>query len=303
MSAGDASEAQTSAGRAIQPIGFLVALTGDWRVAAASANAAKFFDFDPSAIIGRTITDLFPGDSVHALRNRLSLLRGDDQRERLFRLPLIAGQPPFDIAIHRTGGLVVIEAQPSSERAYGDVAGTVRGMVHRLSEPTEFNDFLAESARQIRSLIGFSRVAIHRFDEDGSGEIVADHARHGLDSLTGQRVALDAGSRAQSLVRIIADVDAPAVELMHGGKPIDLSLSVLRAPTPIEIEQLAALGMRAAMYIPIRVDDHPWGQVACHHQSPRSAGFERRSIVELFVQMLGMRIESRLLRQALDNRG
>ena len=68
---------------------------------------------------------------------------------------------------------------------------------------------------------------------------------------------------------------------------------MLRSVSPIHIEYLRNMGVRASMSISIVVEGELWGLIACHHHSPRCTSFERRSIAELFAQMLAMRIESR----------
>jgi light-regulated signal transduction histidine kinase (bacteriophytochrome) len=85
---------------AVQPFGFLIALTADWLVARASANSAQFIGLSPDDMLGRPVADIFEADAIHALRNRITLLRGPDSVERLFSLPLIKDGPAFDVAVH-----------------------------------------------------------------------------------------------------------------------------------------------------------------------------------------------------------
>ena len=40
---------------AIQPIGFLLAMSSDWLVARASANLADFFGVEPADVIGKPV--------------------------------------------------------------------------------------------------------------------------------------------------------------------------------------------------------------------------------------------------------
>ena len=49
---------------AIQPIGFLVAMSRDWVVTRASANSEMFIGRSPDALIGRQITDVFTRGSA-----------------------------------------------------------------------------------------------------------------------------------------------------------------------------------------------------------------------------------------------
>src|SRR3569623_869456 len=110
---------------AIQPVGFLVALSREWIVTRVSANSAEFVGLAPEAIIGRPVTDVFTPTAIHNLRNRLAMLRGPDAVERLFGASLTENGTPRDCAIHMSGDEVVIEADPSSEDQ-GAETGVVR---------------------------------------------------------------------------------------------------------------------------------------------------------------------------------
>ncbi len=288
---------------AIQPIGFLVVLSSDWLISRVSANIGEFFPVSPSDAIGKPIVSLFTGDAVHALRNRLALLRGTDAIERLFGCVLAPTGQRFDIALHMSEGRVVIEAEPTTEHHYGDATGTVRGMITRLDQAPDMTAFFNEGSRQIRALTGFDRVMVYRFDPDGSGHVVAESAKSGIGSFLGLHYPpTDIPQQARelykrSLLRVIVDIDAIPVPIVptldEKGQPLDLSLSVLRSVSPIHIEYLRNMGVRASMSISIIVEGELWGLIACHHYAPRCPSFERRSIAELFAQMFAMRIETR----------
>lgn len=295
---------------AIQPIGCLILLSSDWMIACVSANIGEFFDVSTDEAIGMPIVQLFSADAVHSLRNRLALLRGPDAVERLFGLSLVEGGRPFDIALHMSQGRVVIEAEPTSEHQYGDTTGTVRGMITRLDQAKDINAFFNEGARQVRALTGFDRVMIYRFDADQSGHVIAEHAKTGIGSFLGLHYpASDIPVQARnlylrSLHRVITDVESTPVALVpqvdEYGRPFDLSLSVLRSVSPIHIEYLRNMGVRASMSISIIVDGELWGLIACHHYSTRCPSFERRSVAELFAQMFAMRIETRERKETVD---
>ena len=222
---------------AIQPIGFLLALTSDWLIARASDNAARFIAYSPEDLIGRPLSDFFMAKSIHDLRNRSALLRGPDAVERLFDAELVAGKR-FDIAIHVSNGAVIIEAEPASGE-HGDATGMVRSMIARLDQAADFETFFREGARQVRALIGFDRVMVYRFAPDGSGEVVAEACKPGIGNFMGLRYpASDIPVQARALylrnlIRIITDVNAVPVPITpqrdERGAPLDLSLSMLRS--------------------------------------------------------------------------
>ncbi|QDP18934.1 HWE histidine kinase domain-containing protein [Sphingomonas xanthus] len=295
---------------AIQPIGVLFALSSDWLVSRVSANVGEFFDTTPDKLIGEPLSALFCDEAIHTLRNRLALIRGPDTVERVFHCPIVDGGSDFDVAIHMAHGQVIIEVEPSTERNYGDATGTVRGMIGRLDQTRDLPALFNEGVRQVRALTGFDRVMLYRFDEGGSGEVVAESAKGGIGSFLGLHYpASDIPRQARelykrSLLRVITDIDAAPVpivpQLNERREPIDLSLSVLRSVSPIHIEYLRNMGVRASMSISVVVEDRLWGLIACHHYAPRCPSFERRSVAELFSQMFSMRIESRVRKELVE---
>src|SRR5690349_18176839 len=82
----------------IQPFGFLLAAGIDWIVMRASANASVFLGRDD--VVGQPLTSLFTEKALHAIRNRITLLRAPDSVERLFNLALTEGGALFDVAVH-----------------------------------------------------------------------------------------------------------------------------------------------------------------------------------------------------------
>jgi light-regulated signal transduction histidine kinase (bacteriophytochrome)/CheY-like chemotaxis protein len=294
---------------AIQPIGFLLALTTDWMISRASENSADFIGMTPADLIGRPLRECIPAEAFHDLRNRMAMLRGANATERMFGCVLVENMPTFDIALHVSGGQIVLEAMPGSAE-HGDATGTVRAMIARLDQSPDFATFFREGARQVRALVGFDRVMVYRFAPDGSGEVVAEVCKPGIGTFKGLHYpATDIPAQARelykrNLLRVITDVNVKPVgivpQLDEAGAPLDLSLSLLRSVSPIHIEYLKNMGVGASMSISIIVDGNLWGLFACHHYSSRSPTFERRSVAELFAQMFSMRLESRERQETVD---
>ncbi|MDE1915678.1 MAG: GAF domain-containing protein [Sphingomonadales bacterium] len=294
---------------AIQPFGFLIALTTDWLITRVSANIEHYLGHAPEALFGRPLAEVVPASLVHDLRNRLAVLTSPDLVERLFGCTLTEGGEPFDIAIHLSGGQIVLEVEPGSTH-HGDVTGTVRSLIVRLDAQRDLPSFYREGARQIRALLGYDRVMVYKFATDGSGEVVAEAAKPGIGSFKGLRYpASDIPVQARqlylrNLLRVIRDVNAPPVPIIpaldENRRPLDLSLSVLRSVSPIHLEYLKNMGVGASLSISIIVDGQLWGLFACHHYAPRTPSFERRSLSEMFAQMFSMRLENRERREMAD---
>lgn len=288
---------------AIQPFGFLIGLSSDWLVRRASANIDEYLGVKADDLLGAPLHEYFSEQSIHTLRNRMTMLRGADAVERVFGLPIVEGGPKFDFALHMAADGIIVEGEPSDARGDVDTASTIRAMVARLEDADTLTAFYREGARQVRALTGFDRVMVYRFDRDGSGSVVAEAVKNGIGNFLGLRYpASDIPQQARKLYirtpfRIISDVTAQPVPIVptldERGAPIDLSLSILRSVSPIHIEYLKNMGIAPSLSISIIVDGKLWGLFACHHYSARRLGFERRSIAELFGQMFAFKLESR----------
>lgn len=296
---------------AIQPFGFLLAVTSDWEIVQASTNLEAHLGIRHDKVIGRPLSGLISSRTLHGLRNRLAVIRGPDMMERLFNVAFSEGGPPFDVTLHLGDQGVLIEAEPSQAGNQGGSTMSIRSMMARLDKAATLEAFLREGARQARALTSYDRVAICRFDGAGTGEMVAEALGVGISSLLGQHFpATDIALKERALhlcnpFRIIADIDAAPVPILSEGdkhgQPIDLSVALLRAASPLHVEYLRRTGAAASLSIPLVVDGRLWGLVACHHRRPRLPSFERRSMAELFGLMLASRLESRELRLALES--
>jgi len=297
---------------AIQSFGFLVAMDPAGRIARVSCNLRSFTGHVAESVLGAPIDVLFRKDAVHAIRNRLTLLRSGDAVERLFALELVEGRGPFDVAVHFSGDLLVIEAEPHKGDLV-DAVYKVRALTARLAHAPDLQAFQREACRQVRVLTGFDRVMLYRFDHTGAGEVVAEALRQGVDSFLGLSYpASDIPGQVRllylrNLFRIIADVDgenspvlaAPGLE----AQPFDQSLSVLRSVSPIHLEYLRNMGVAASLSISIVVEGRLWGLFACHHYKPMLPAFSQRSVAELYGQMYSLMLESRERREASEFEG
>jgi len=293
----------------IQPFGFLIAVSSDWLVSRTSANTEDHIGVPHEAMLGKPLKDFFLPETVHAIRNRMMLLRDPDAVERLFSLTLRDDRPPFDVAVHFSGSSVVIEAEPAAGNE-GEAGNMVRSMIARLQKSDTMPSFLREGARHVRALTGFDRVMVYRFDRAGSGEVAAEALRAGVDSFLGLNYpSSDIPAQARALYlrnsfRIIADVRAQPVPILPGldpsGAALDQSLCILRAVSPIHIEYLRNMGVEASLSISIIIEGKLWGLFACHHYRPRLPSFAQRSAAELFGQMFSLMLESRERAEAAE---
>lgn len=289
---------------AIQPFGLLIAVsTPDWFVQRVSSNVAAWLKVAPEDMLGRSLFNFVSAEAIHTLRNQLHIVNMTGTTARLFGVHIDESQRRFDVAVHMVDALVVIECEPSVPDAAVNASALVRGMMNRVQAMRDPRTLSRVAARELRALTGFDRVMVYRFAHDDSGEVIAESAHHDVDSFLGLHYpASDIPRQARILyernwLRIIPDIDAAPVPIEPGldasGKPIDLSQSVLRSVSPIHIEYLRNMGVRASMSVSILREGRLWGLFACHHYKPLHVSFERRTAAELFGQMFSLLMENR----------
>ena len=293
---------------AIQPIGFLIAVSGDWQIRRVSANIADFLGRPVNAILQVSLHDICQPEAIHMISNRLSLLAGHDTIERIFAVQLQENGASYDLAIHKSGEMIIIEAEPSIPTSDLNAGAMVRAMVSRMKGRS---GLMQEAARLVQALTGFGRVMIYRFHPDGSGEVIAERVRTGVESFLGLRYpATDIPQQARALlvrnpVRVLIDVGAAPIPLVVSAgqpdTPLDLSMSVLRAHSIMHVEYLFNMGVGSTMTVSLVREGKLWGMISCHHMAPRHVGFEQRTTVELFAEILSLLVEQRERADAVAN--
>ena len=288
----------------IQSFGALLGFTSDLIVTHASQNieAGGRSSLD---LIGEPLPDMLDPAALNLVRNRLQGLQGRDAVERLFGVDLWGDGELSDVALHLSGRTIIMEFEPSDTDRGRSVMSYVRPMIDRVGEAANVEQAARVAVRQLRALLGYDRIMCYRFQADGSGEVVAEAKTHEQpESFLNLRYpASDIPRQARAmykrnLLRIIADIDAPVVPvdppLIQSGQPLDLSLSTTRAVSPIHLEYLANMGVRATLAISLLVRGELWGMLVCHHYSPRLISYEMRTAAELFGQLFAFTLDGKL---------
>lgn len=305
----------------VQSYGCLIATSSDFMINHVSANVEDLLGMDPEIAIGARLVDLLPGETIHDLRSKLQGLNAETTTARLFGYDVQDNGVLFDISVHVVGQKYVFEFEPKPETNNRDEMSLVQPLVARVRRTPDIAKACNQAAMAIQALSGFDRVMVYKFDEDGAGEVIAEKRRSHMEPFLGLRYpASDIPKQARALylrsvLRLIADVDGPASPVLpptdvHGA-PLDLSLSVTRAVSPIHLEYLRNMGVAASLSVSIIKGGELWGLFACHHETPRHIDFETRTAIELFGQFFSYelvqkidieaRFESSNKRQLHDN--
>ncbi|MCY0147878.1 GAF domain-containing protein [Hoeflea sp. G2-23] len=280
----------------VQSFGALISVSSDWFVNHVSTNIGVFLDgVSAQDLIGRPLVDFIDGEAIHDIRTQLQLLGSPDAVQRLFAFRLTKSGKLFDLALHISGRSVIIEIEHHVQQDRNDYASYVRTMIDRIGKSESVEQLCHVAARQVRALTGFDRVMVYQFQPDDSGLVIAEALKPGMDSFKGLHYpASDIPKQARTLykrnlLRIISAVDDEGWEIhpavSPSGEPLDLSLSTTRAVSPIHLEYLRNMGVAASMSISILKRGELWGLFACHHTTPHTLPYDKRTAAELFGQM------------------
>lgn len=299
---------------AIQPQGVLIALRPtDLLIVQISANAARFLGLEPHEILGKPLSILLEPDGMESVQ--AALAREDIEANPLFVFPL---QPKrsaqtLDAVAHRHQGLIVLELEAGvvSADPPADLRA-LRAAISRLERTDSVVAFCQAAAFEVQLISGFDRVMIYRFAEDGTGEVIAEAKQDNLEPFLGLHYpASDIPKQARALyilnhIRLIADVTytpVPMLAFENKTQPLDMSYCFLRSVSPIHLEYLTNMGVRASMSVSIVKDGQLWGLIACHHYAgARLIGYEVRAACEFLGRVVSLQLTSKEQVETADYR-
>ncbi|WP_295455608.1 diguanylate cyclase [uncultured Thiodictyon sp.] len=288
----------------IQPYGCLLALSGErLRIVQATPTCRALLGMDVAGPVGRELGETLGRGLEQSVREALA-------RHRV--MPAIpAGltwQPPGDGSalagyVHQSGSLVVLELEPligDDPAGAADPAPAMSALNWVRAEPGLEAKAQAVAAL-LQQLTGFDRVMVYRFDLDWHGEVIAESRAMPLEPYLGLHYpASDIPAQARQLylvnpTRVIADRDAVqspilAVGSASAGAPLDLTKSLLRSVSPVHLEYLRNMGVRASLSSALIRDGALWGLISCHHARPRRLGRGLRELLGWMVQDLATQL-------------
>ncbi|WP_394729984.1 HWE histidine kinase domain-containing protein [Altererythrobacter sp. GH1-8] len=297
----------------IQPFGALLAVNLDWTLAYHSQNAAEVLGLAEiqsgrkQLQIGSSLDHVLRPLALERIKSCLFSLETADAVDRIFALELVNDRL-FDCAVHRADHVIVIEVEPHmGERQPASPLDLLGPLTSQLETTEDMQVICRMGAARLKQILGYDRVMVYRFRADGTGEVIAEEREPKLESFLGLRYPrTDIPEQARALYlrnrfRIIADVEAIPVAILpqgrFGSEPLDLSMSTLRAVSPIHIQYLKNMGVGASLSISIVYQGRLWGLFACHHGSAKPLPFATRTTAELFSQLFSIALDRSLLRQ------
>ena len=301
---------------AIQPHGCLLVISrSNWQITQISNNTESLLGILPQQLLGQSLDRLLSTEQITAIANCL-----DRNFELINPLKLSlatqTGLKPFSCIVHSLDGIsLILELEPDESHnglTFVQFYQISKSILLQMQQAGNLSELCQVMVQQLRKITGFDRVMIYQFDETGAGNIIAEDRLEELEPYLGLHYPdSDIPRQAKqlytlNLLRLVPQVNyepAPILgldSLDSEREPLDLSLSVLRSVSPIHIEYLQNMGVKATLTISLLKQGKLWGLIACHHQSPYFISYEMRSICEFLGQVMALELDSKEANEDLD---
>lgn len=287
----------------IQPHGILIGIDDDQIVRLASHNCVEFFNRALVDCLGKPVSALLGEAQAQHLRN----LKLDNCRYFELLETQYGGESEsrkIDVHAYRSGGLSILEiehSEPYSTETMESLFVLTRETLRSLHDHSKIADLAHYMAQQMRILTQFDRVLVYRFDHLWNGEVIAESRNTRMPSYLGNHFpASDIPPQARALytinqIRALVDTEVQAITLEPAvnpldGLPLDMSISVLRAMSPVHLAYLRNMGARSTITISLILKGELWGMICCHHSEPKKLSFRSLELAEVIGRMMASQL-------------
>lgn len=298
----------------IQPHGVLLAVSADeYKILQSSLNTSQMLGIEPEELLHLPLSELLGSEQVSAISLCLS-----EDFDNINPLPIkLINQEltrNFDGIVHRHENIIILELEPKEivpKIDFFNFYKLVKSPITKIQNTNTLEQLCQAIATEVRKITEFDRVMVYRFNQEGSGTVIAEDLKVELEPFLGLHYpATDIPKQAKYLytlnfLRLIPDVNYEPVGLTPQfnpltNKPLDLSMSVLRSVSPVHTEYLDNMGVAASMSISLLKDKQLWGLIACHHNTPKKVAYETRTICEFIGQVVSLELAGKENSQDLD---
>ena len=288
----------------IQPHGFLLGVAKDTlKIIYCSENCCEYFELSLTEILDKPLSDFFLKEELANFNTYF-----DENEEEIIRPYIfsIKGKE-YDTSAHVSNNCIILEFEPFSQVSldFHDVYIQTKRFSYYTERADNLKMLCRDIAKETKSITGYDRVMIYRFDEDYNGEVYAESKNDNLEPFLGlhyPHTDIPAQARALYLsnkLRILSDVNYKVVPLYglndsHAQtNTLDLSLASLRSFSPIHIKYLQNMGVEATLAISLIHKGKLWGLIVGHHYTTRRIPYFTRLAAHLQAVFLSSQIDVR----------
>lgn len=261
----------------VQSYGFLIG-TQNSKITFYSENLLDLFSQDPKLVLGKNIKVFFDELKLDINWDNFS------NNQELAIQHITFKEEEYTLSIHTNNGFTFYEIEKViPTHKINQEYKAVQNILKMSNDENIWKLLLQE----VQNIIDFDRAMIYQFLYDGSGEVIDELVKPGLESylhLHYPESDIPAQARAlylKNTVRITSNASAKTFPILGTQKEkIDLTYSVTRASSPIHVQYIKNSGVETSFSASIIVNGQLWGLVACQNATPKHLDLQSRLLVE-----------------------
>jgi light-regulated signal transduction histidine kinase (bacteriophytochrome) len=293
----------------IQPHGAVIVIKEpELTILQISANTGPHFGFAPEELLDQPLALLLGDIELERMRDQFLSRDLDAPPHYLPAVRIGKDARLFELAIHRRGGMLILECEPKPDGANARLAlpASLNRTIARVQRSESLGEACQTVAEEARQFTGFDRVMVYKFKEDGSGTVIAESLggnfkpclglHYPSSNITQQArvihqnarllMKVDVNDQAVPIVPIVGPPVTPGARA-----PLDMSYAVTRDLSPAYCARLKKTGVTALMFISIAKNDRLWGLMMFYnHTGPKYVAHDARMACELLAHYLSLRI-------------
>ena len=283
----------------VQSFASIIAIdAGTFYIRQLSSNISQFIQKDASQLLEQSLSDFFPSYVIDLLKKGIE--DSDFSEINPITLPINElFQQSLMLVAHQSGDQLILEIEQVKEKE-NDLLflNKIDNAIQRIQFAPTLQKLFQAVAIEVKNIAGYDRVMIYKFDEAYNGRVIAEEKEDELEPFLGLNYpSTDIPKQARQLylknrVRIISDVSDKVSMIqppLHPdtGQPLTVSNCAARGVSPIHLEYLKNMGVKASLSVAIIEDEKLWGLIACHHYTDNKAlTYRTRNLIRFMGQII-----------------
>lgn len=292
----------------IQSHGFLLAVTEhNYTVAFCSENCVEFLNKTHIELLGKNLETIFSKADIENIQHQFNEFSTDLLRPFIINF----NENTFHVTAHKSDEVIILEFELFAEAKMDlpDLLIQMNRFAYHTERADNLQSLCQDIADETRSITGYDRVMIYRFDKEYNGEVFAESKKEELKPFLDLHYPhTDIPSQARelylrNLIRMKVDVGYTPVPIytidgvLKNNSTLDLSMAILRSVSSIHLEYLKNMKVGATFVISLLHHNKLWGLISCHHYSTKHIPYYTRLAAHLQGIFLSSQID---VRQAAD---
>ena len=266
-----------------------------------SENCEDFLGMRLDTLRGMNMRDILGREIWHEVAGAISIARDNNAPVSIGTHAYGGRQLSFNV--FSAGDDIGVEIEDLAQHALEniDTLKTLRFLTRQLQASRGTDSLFRTTSELMRHVTGYDRVLIYKFDEHFNGEVLAEARNRNIESFLGLRFPhWDIPEQARAIMaqiplRFIQDVEQEPVPLLANGDglpPLDMTFAVSRGVSPVHMQYLRNMGLRATMTLTVMQGDKLWGIISFHHRKPRVPAPGIREVLVGFADLLAFKLQT-----------